>query len=76
MEENKINPSETPQEPQKVETPQVSQSDDVKKNKDIAGLSYIPPICIFTYLFRKIDHFLKGEAIKSIKLSNFKKIRI
>jgi len=71
MEENQTtqpesNVNEVKQENVKVAAP--SMDADIKKNKDIAGLSYIPPISIFVYLFKKDSKFINENAKQGVAL--------
>jgi uncharacterized membrane protein len=71
MEPNQTNQPESkaPELKKEVEkTAAPSREEDIKKNKDIAGLSYVPPISIFVYLFKKDSPFIRENAKQGVVL--------
>lgn len=69
--------SETPIEPQapsEISQPLVVQSSpvivdpDIAKNQEVAGLSYMPLVCVFIYFFRKDSAFIQKNAKQGVSL--------
>ncbi len=72
-----ISSSETPQETQPTSTPPLNEAvavsslvtdPDIVKNQEIAGLSYMPFVCLFIFFFRKDSAFVQKNAKQGVSL--------